>query len=543
MRRFFLTGLIILMVFDTAAQIGFKFAAVAAAPAGFDAGWLGRLLVEKWIYLAVLGYLGAFATWMTLLRHAPVGPAFAASHLEIVSVLLFSVLVLGESLSGAQALGSLLILCGIGLLTPRGERERKEKVEPRRWRELPPTAGLPLRWRDFLPMRGAGLDFETAFARFLNVPAVQVECSGTACLLIALETLKRLSTRRTVVVPAYTCPLVPMAVARAGLRIRLCDTRKDRFDLDPDALSAVCDSDTLCIVPTHLGGAAADLAPTLEIARRVGAAVVEDAAQSLGAVWQGRFVGTIGEIGFYSLARGKGLTLYEGGVLVSRDASLRRALAETARGLVPPRPLFEWVRLTQLIGYRLGYHPAALRLTYGFPLRYWLKKGDPARAVGDTFNRDIPLHRMGAWRKRIGAAALQRFPVAVLENAERGRRRAKRLESVPALRVINDSPPDGGTWPFLTVLFETNEACDLALSRLWTSGLGVTRLFIHDLTGYPDLRGIVSAGPMPNASSLAERCLTITNSAWLSENEFSRICNILADATSNPAAGSKLISH
>lgn len=395
-----------------------------------------------------------------------------------------------------------------------------------RWRELPPTAGLPLRWFDFLPVSGRP-DFETALARFLNVPAVQVECSGTACFVIALETLKRVSARRTVVIPAYTCPLVPMAVARAGLRVRLCDTRKDRFDFDPDALSAACDGETLCIVPTHLGGLAADLAPVLEIARRVGATIVEDAAQSLGATWQGRSVGAIGDVGFYSLARGKGLTLYEGGLLAARDESLRRALAQTARELIPARPHLEAIRLAQLTGYRIGYHPAALRLSYGLPLRYWLKRNDPVRAVGDTFGRDIPLHRMGAWRKRIGASAVQRLPVTVMENAERGRRRAKELEKIHGLKVIQDLPHSSGTWPFLTVLLDTQEARDRALSRLWGSGLGVSRLFIRDLTGYPDLRDIVPAAPVPNASSLAERCLTITNSSWLSETEFLGICETL----------------
>ncbi len=396
-----------------------------------------------------------------------------------------------------------------------------------RWRELPPTAGLPLQWCDFFSTSRDQNDFETALARFLNVPAVQVECSGTACLVIALETLKRVSARRTVVIPAYTCPLIPMAVARAGLRVRLCDMLKDRFDFDPDALSAACDDDTLCIVPTHLGGLAADLAPVLEIAQRVGAYVVEDAAQSLGATWKGRPVGTIGDIGFYSLARGKGLTLYEGGILVARDESLRRALAQTARELIPARPRLEAIRLAQLIGYRIGYHPAALRLTYGLPLRYWLKRSDPVRAVGDTFGRDIPLHRMGAWRKRIGASAFQRLPVAVMENAGRGRRRAKELERIRGLKVIQDLPHSSGTWPFLTVLLDTKEARDRALSRLWLSGSGVSRLFIHDLTGYPDLRGVVPAAPVPNASSLAERCLTITNSAWLSETEFFEICGTL----------------
>jgi len=130
-----------------------------------------------------------------------------------------------------------------------------------------------------------------------------------------------------------------------------------------------------------------------------------------------------------------------------------------------------------------------------------------------------------------------------MENAERGRRRAKELEKIHGLKVIQDLPHSSGAWPFLTVLMDTREARDRALSRLWPSGLGVTRLFIHDLTGYPGLRKFVPAESMPNASSLADRCLTITNSDWLSGNEFSSVCEILADAVSNPAAGSKSSSH
>src|ERR1041385_5029437 len=166
-------------------------------------------------------------------------------------------------------------------------------------RELPPTAGLPLSWRDFAPRRPVA-PLEEGLARLLGVSAVQVECSGTASLVIALQTLKRTSVRRTVVIPAYTCPLVALAVARAGLRVRLCDTAPDEFDLDPDALRAVCDDETLCIVPTHLGGAVADLEPVLDVAARHRAYVVEDAAQALGATWRGRPVGTIGGIGFFN---------------------------------------------------------------------------------------------------------------------------------------------------------------------------------------------------------------------------------------------------
>ena len=400
---------------------------------------------------------------------------------------------------------------------------------PLPWRELPPTAGLPLQWRDFFARTGRPA-FEEGLARFLGVPSVQVECSGTSGLVIAFEALKRRSSRRTVVLPGYTCPLVPLAAARAGLQIKLCDTRPDRFDLDLNHLAAICDSETLCIVPTHLGGLVTALPGVLEIARRVGAAVIEDAAQALGARWKGRPVGTFGEIGIYSLACGKGLTLYEGGVLVAQDASLRTLLNEVGRQEAPFHRWMECKRFVELLGYRLFYNPLGLRLTYGLSLRRWLKRGDPVRAVGDRFDNEIPMHTVGAWRKTIGAAALMRLPSALAEQEERARRRVKALGKIAGIRVLDDLPESTGTWPFIMVLFDSDRACSRALSVLWSAGVGVTRLFVHALTGYPQLKGIVPNASLPHAESFASRCLTITNSPWLTEDEFHRIAEILVES-------------
>src|SRR5881275_1579157 len=136
-----------------------------------------------------------------------------------------------------------------------------------RWREVPPTAGLPLEWRDFLPARRP---FESALAEMLDVPEAQVECSGTAALIVALTALRTLSSRRRVVVPAYTCPLVALAIAHCGLQPVPCDVRKEGFDFSPQALEAMCDRDTLAVLPTHLGGRVADVATAASIARRAG---------------------------------------------------------------------------------------------------------------------------------------------------------------------------------------------------------------------------------------------------------------------------------
>lgn len=66
---------------------------------------------------AVAGYIGAFIAWMTLLKHAPVGSAFAASHLEVVAVLGISVLYFGEQLKTMQVIDALCIVLGIVFLS------------------------------------------------------------------------------------------------------------------------------------------------------------------------------------------------------------------------------------------------------------------------------------------------------------------------------------------------------------------------------------------------------------------------------------------
>ena len=395
-------------------------------------------------------------------------------------------------------------------------------------RELPPTAGLPLQWRDFWPL-GEGRDsFETALAKFIGTASVQIECSGTACLVIALEMLKRISQRKDVIIPAYTCPLVPMAVQKAGLNVKVCDTQADNFDFDPDELERLCNKDTLAVVPTHLAGLVTDMTTACQISRAQGAWIIEDAAHALGGTFEGRPVGTIGDIGFFSFASGKGLTLYEGGAMVARDPAVQEALRSTARDLISWRLDWELLRLAQLAGYCMFYNPLGLTLTYGFNLRHWLKRGDPVNAASENFTQ-IPLHKVSAWRKRIGASALARLPAQLKSNVERGRRRAEQLSHVSGLKVLSESPATCGTWPAIMVSMESRQSCNRALLKLWTSGLGVSKLFVHDLSSYPYLRGFLGDLQTPKARALAQRTLTVSNSAWVSEEDFGTIKQTLAD--------------
>lgn len=398
----------------------------------------------------------------------------------------------------------------------------------RQHHELPPTAGLPLRPGDLFA-GGGGLAAEIATQ--LGTPPLQLECSGTAALVISLLALRELQPqRRIVVVPAYTCPLVALAVHRAGLELRLCDLRPSHYDMDPQALTAACDEQTLAIVPTHLGGRVADVDNALAVARRVGAYVIEDAAQALGARHAGNSVGLRGDIGFFSLAAGKGLSIYEGGLLLARDSDLREQLRQSSARHIPASLAWECRRSLELLGYALLYRPRGLGLAYGAPLRRALRRGDPVAAVGDDFSHAIPLHRVGRWRQAIGARAARRWPDFFVQLLAQAQRRLPRLRGIAGLSVLDDGPGDQGSWPFFMLLLPDQARRDAALARLWQAGLGVSRLFIHALPDYAYLADCVPAQEVPRARDFAARSLTISNSPWLDDATFERICRELEAA-------------
>ncbi len=116
MRLKMLLGFILLIAVDTFVQIGFKFAGNRIGELALDLIWLDKVVNEPWVLGVLAGYGAAFVIYMTIIKHAPIGPAFAASHLEIVTVTLFSYYYFGDRISAVQALGCCAIVAGVIVL-------------------------------------------------------------------------------------------------------------------------------------------------------------------------------------------------------------------------------------------------------------------------------------------------------------------------------------------------------------------------------------------------------------------------------------------
>ena len=178
------------------------------------------------------------------------------------------------------------------------------------FREIPPTAGLSLYAKDLFSVflkRGRTGSLEEDFQNYLGVAYASVTYSGTAAFYIILEALKNLSSKKTVIIPAFVCPLVPLAVKRAGLKVLVCDINKHDFNFQTDQLNEICshNRDILAIVPVHLAGIPLDLQTVQKIAQADKIFVIEDCAQSLGAAYQGKKEGPWETSAFLAFAAAK----------------------------------------------------------------------------------------------------------------------------------------------------------------------------------------------------------------------------------------------
>ena len=202
--------------------------------------------------------------------------------------------------------------------------------------------------------------------------------SGKAALTLILQALKTVNPERDeVLIPAFTCYSVPSAIVRAGLKVRLADMDPHTLDYDFNALRAsVEDKDRiLAALSTYLFGLPASISKLRQALADSKVTVIEDAAQAMGGVAGKKYLGTLGDVGFFSLGRGKAFTTVEGGVIVTRSAELAERIHEQIKAsaaIVEPGSVVKFAAYT--LALSIFTHPSL----------FWLPKSIPALKLGET---------------------------------------------------------------------------------------------------------------------------------------------------------------
>jgi dTDP-4-amino-4,6-dideoxygalactose transaminase len=205
--------------------------------------------------------------------------------------------------------------------------------------------------------------FEQEFAARVAMPAAAALSSGTAALHLALLMLG-VGPGDEVVVPTLTFVATANAVTYVGARPVFVDADEATWNLDPHLLEellaarAVAGNLPAAVVTVDLYGQCAGYEPILASCARYGVPVIEDAAEALGATYQGRPAGGFGAIGVFSFSGNKIITTSGGGMLVSDDVGFVERARHLSTQARDPAPHYEHSEIG--FNYRMSNLLAAL---------------------------------------------------------------------------------------------------------------------------------------------------------------------------------------
>ena len=342
--------------------------------------------------------------------------------------------------------------------------------------------------------------------------------SGKAALTVILKALASSSGRRRVIVPAYTCFSVPSAIIRASLEVVLCDVEPETLDFNFAELEGLLDDKVLCVVPTHLFGRPADVDRVKRLCEGKGIVVVEDVAQAMGGQSGGRLLGTLGDVAFFSLGRGKNLTCGTGGIILARSISIaERVKAEYA--VLPEAPRGEVVRnWLEMVMMRFFIHP----------LLYWLPAGLPFLRLGETvFYTDFPMYRMDevrahqlqGWERRLALANQSRATRAgwLIDGLDLHRRGIQPITGKEAVYLR------------LPVMVRDRETKEAVCRQSREVGAGLSPNYPATIQEIPELAGRLAGRKCPGAQEVVDRLVTLPTHQFVTEADRLKIGRILGN--------------
>lgn len=310
------------------------------------------------------------------------------------------------------------------------EKERQELMEVLETRR-------PFRWYgsgNKPPMKVS--TFEKEFAARMRTRYALAVTSGTAALHCAMAALK-IGPGDEVILPAWTWYSCYNAIVLAG-GLPVFAEIDESFNIDPDDIERHITPRTKVIMAVHLQGNPADLDRILPIARKHNLKVLEDCAQSVGADYKGRPVGSIGDIGIYSLQLNKTITAGEGGAVVSNDPDLFEGAARF-HDLGSLRPLHEQV--------------------IGSPRLDWF--------AGTNF-------RMSEFTGGVLLAQLRKLDTIVGAVRANARRVYEGIRDLPGIQLRRLPDPEGEIGSAVYLGFRTKETRDRFMAAMKAEGVPVS---------------------------------------------------------------------
>ena len=357
--------------------------------------------------------------------------------------------------------------------------------------------------------------FKSSLSETIKSKYLYLTSSATASFYLILKALAKKSSRKEVILPAYTAGNLVVVVQKAGLKPVLCDIKFSDFNMDAEeALKALC-GDTLAVVPVHMFGVG--MSDIGQLAERLpeGVFLIEDCAQSMGTDISGKAAGSFGDISFFSFNRGKNLSLCGGGCIATDNAELAQLLGEETKGLKAPGAIPEVLRLFRSLLVSLALNPYVYGMGYALAAPFKSKKPPKNFAVRamNSFKAACGISLMEKAEDLFGARKMNAvFLADILKN----------LKSITLPAMGRDSRIVFNRMP---VLFREPAITQKVQKALWKSGIESSRMYLQPLHHMFNLGYMHDE--FPNACYFAERVLTLPIHPSVTEEDLLKMADVI----------------
>jgi perosamine synthetase len=361
--------------------------------------------------------------------------------------------------------------------------------------------------------------FQKKLEEYLGIRACFLAASARTALFLLLRSLSAAHPDRSLVLlPAYTCPALVKVILDCGLRPCLIDISPNTFSFDMDLLATQLNEQVLAVICVHPFGIPQGIGEVFALAHSVGAVVVEDAAQAMGARWEGQPVGVTGDFGLFSLGPGKPLSVAGGGVLGTNDETYVDLLRRAWQGLPPSKAPGSLLAMTRLLFFSLATHPRGWWLVSRTGLDRW---GQHPSSWGYALRQLSPI------QSRIGLALLLQLDSINGVRREHGRQLIACLQALDFVHIPELVAAAEPIYLRLPVLTDTAESREQLYHTLWSANIGAGRMYRYTL---PEIFPQLDSLPCPGADQVARRLLTLPSHHYLTNREINQIAGIFQAA-------------
>ncbi len=363
--------------------------------------------------------------------------------------------------------------------------------------------------------------FEREFSEYVGSKNVLLTYSGRTALYLLLKAygLKR---GDEVIMPAYSCESVARLIIDMGYKLKFADVEKDTYNISVNDLNEKISHDTKAVIAIHMFGNPCEIDDIIEISYDRRAIVIEDAAQSIGAEYKGRKVGSQGDSGFFSLGEGKPIVTMNGGIIATNNNKILNRCIKIMEKFDVPK-FYEFRGLTKLIIYYLISNPHFYNLVFRMIKSRRVERRNESRKCINLNNFEFKYTSMQAAVGMIQFSKLNLFNEYRVNNAEFLMKHLKDIAGVNFPKVASYSKPKFLRLPVFLENITEKQRRNL-IYKLQTSGIDAPIAYPNSLAHF-----FFGLSGYPNTEELVKKTITLPTHPLVKKDDCKNIINILSE--------------